>query len=331
VAASAQNLSISLQDGQFRVTGWPSSLDASAFRVYAGAGDTPPMLGSARIEKGILTFTPRFPLSTAARYRAVVALSSAPVERVFDAAGPPVSSTRVEHIYPSSGVLPANQLKLYITFSAPMSRGDAWKHIHLLDAAGQNVPLAFVEIDQELWDPALQRLTVLFDPGRIKRGLVPQQMMGMPIVEGREYTLLIDRQWLDARGAPLAVEFRKTFRGGPVDRDPPDPQQWRITTPSAATRNAVVIDFPDPMDYALLNRLIDIPGVPGRVTIARDETEWRFTPEQPWKPGDYRIVAGTALEDLAGNHIGRAFDVDTFQKASPLASEKTVSIPFTVR
>jgi hypothetical protein len=81
----------------------------------------------------------------------------------------------------------------------------------------------------------------------------------------------------------------------------------------------------------LLQRMIDVPGVRGRVTVDRKETEWRFTPDAPWKTGDYRMVVNTALEDLAGNRIGRAFDVDTFQPASALASEKTVSIPFAVR
>ena len=52
-------------------------------------------------------------------------------------------------------MLPANELKLYIYFSAPMSRGEAWKHIHLLDDAGKPVPLAFLELDQELWDPVI--------------------------------------------------------------------------------------------------------------------------------------------------------------------------------
>jgi len=334
-AATAQSVSIQLDNGGFRVEGWKASSTAdlsSIFQVFAGEGDVPPMLGSYSIERGEIVFHPRFPLAPGIRYRAEFAPPSATrVERIFDgpvkeAHGP---ATRVERIYPSADVLPVNQLKFYLYFSAPMGRGDAYRHLHLLDDVGQAVPLAFVEIDQELWDSSYQRLTVLFDPGRIKRGLVPQQELGTPIVEGKKYTLVIDRQWLDARGAALAEEFRKSFRGGPADRTPPDPKEWRVAAPKAGTSEALTIHFPDPMDYALLQRMIDVQGVTGSIVVDRDETEWRFTPDRPWTARDYRIVVNTALEDLAGNRVGRAFDVDTFQPASALASEKTVVIPFT--
>ena len=55
---------------------------------------------------------------------------------------------------------------------------------------------------EELWDPNFQRLTMTFDPGRIKRGLTSNETMGPPIAEGKRYTLVIDRDWPDARGVP---------------------------------------------------------------------------------------------------------------------------------
>jgi len=88
----------------------------------------------------------------------------------------------VQHVFPSAAALPANQLKFYVQFSAPMSRGEAWKHIRLLNHEGKPVDLPFLELDQELWDPNYQRLTILFDPGRIKRGLLPREEAG-PIIE----------------------------------------------------------------------------------------------------------------------------------------------------
>src|SRR6185312_15048135 len=106
-------------------------------------------------------------------------------------------------------------------FSQSMSVGDALQHIHLMNA-GDALPNAF--LDQELWDPAHKRLTLLFDPGRIKRGLVPATEMGTPIVEGTHYQLIIDRSWRDARGAPLVEEFSKVFVGGPAERMPADPK-----------------------------------------------------------------------------------------------------------
>jgi hypothetical protein len=88
------------------------------------------------------------------------------------------------------------------------------------------------------------------------------------------------------------------------------------------------------MDYALLQHSIEVAGpngpVAGTVVVERDETEWRFTPRQPWKPGSYKLVVQTTLEDLAGNHVLRAFDVDTFEKITKQIPKETVSLPFRI-
>jgi hypothetical protein len=39
----------------------------------------------------------------------------------------------------------------------------------------------------------------------------------------------------------------------------------------------------------------------------------------------------TALEDLAGNHIGEAFDIDTFDHVTEHITSKTISLPFRIR
>ncbi len=337
-SAAAQKISIQYDNGDFKVTGWTAPIPdpEGVFGVYVGTGNIPPLLGSYSAGRGLLLFHPRFPLAPGVHYRAVFQLPGQdPVVALFD--GPPqdtTPSTRIEHVYPSANVLPANELKLYLYFSAPMSRGEAWQRIHLLDESGKPVPLAFLEIDQELWDPDNQRLTVLFDPGRIKRGLVPEEEIGPQLVERKKYTLAIDSDWLDARGVPLVEGFRKSFSAGPADRVSPDPHQWRITVPKAGTTDALVIDFAKPMDYALLQRLITVQSVAGDVTVDREETEWRFTPHEAWKAGSYNLTADATLEDLAGNHLDRVFDVDTQDLHEDEASRitgKTVSLPFEIR
>jgi len=328
VAAFAQGKpNIEYKDGVFRLLSYSGEVPETAFAVYAAGADTP-MLGTYSKEGDTLVFRPRFPLSSGISYRAVFPGGTL----VVDAAAAAAPSARVEHVYPSASVLPANELKLYIYFSAPMSRGEAWKHIHLLDDAGQPVPLAFLELDQELWDPGNRRLTVLFDPGRIKRGLVPTNELGSPIVEGKHYKLAIDRDWHDAQGVRLVEGFEKAFTGGPSDRTPPDPKHWRVIAPKAGTAEPLIVEFPKPMDYALLQRMIDVPGVIGKITVDRDETRWMFTPDAPWKAGAYRLIADNLLEDIAGNHLDRAFDVDLQQKSAPApVAAKTASLVFTVR
>jgi hypothetical protein len=330
--AVARKSNVQFKDGAFRLAGVSSAQPPGAgwesiLAVYAGSGDTP-MLGTYSVEGDTLIFRPRFPLAEGVSYRAVyqggafVLDSKAAVKQ---------AETRVEHIYPSTGVLPANELKLYIYFSAPMSRGEAWQHIHLLDDSGNPVPLAFLELDQELWDPGYRRLTVLFDPGRIKRGLVPTNEIGPPIVEGKHYKLTIDRDWHDARGVPLVAGFEKTFTGAPADRTPPDPKRWIVTAPKAGTSEPLIVEFPKPMDYALLQRMLEVLGVEGHITVDRDETRWIFTPAAAWKAGSYRLLADNTLEDIAGNHLDRAFDVDLLNAAPQQNAAKTASLPFTVR
>ena len=54
-------------------------------------------------------------------------------------------------------------------------------------------------------------------------------------------------------------------------------------------------------------------------------------PDTPWQTGDYQLVIDTGIEDLAGNHIGAAFDIDIFEKVSKTIDRKSVTIPFTIR
>jgi hypothetical protein len=325
---------IQFQGGVFRVSNWdapaePPSGWQSVFIVYAGSGDVPPLLGSYTVEGSELVFRPRFPLSPGMHVRAVFhAPGAAEVESAFDvpAGAVPQPTTRVTRVYPSASVLPANALKLYIYFSAPMRRGDSWTHLRLLREDGTPVEYPFLELDQELWDRDYRRFTVLFDPGRIKRGLASRAEAGPALESGRTYTLVVERSWQDGRGATLAEEFRKTFRAGPDLRVPPDPNQWRIGAPRAGTREPLVLTFPKPLDYALLQHEIEIPGMRGEIAVAREETEWRFVPDVPWSAREYRIVIRTTLEDLAGNHINRPFDVDTFDPITKAVSSETVSL-----
>jgi hypothetical protein len=325
---------VRFEDGVFRVAAAPGAV----LQIFVGDGDVPPVSGTSSVENGTLTFRPRFPLAPGIHVRAVFrSASGAPVETRFEipkAALLP-STTRVAHVYPSANLLPENQLKFYIYFSAPMEKGEAWSHIHLLKEDGQAVKLPFLEIDQELWDPAGTRLTVLFDPGRIKRGVLPLEAMGPAIEQGKSYTLVIDREWQDANGTPLVESFHKAFRVGPADRTPVDVTKWKIAPPRAGTTEPLTISFPEPLDYALLQHLLQVSGsggvVDGVVTVDRDETEWRLTPRNSWRAGDHKIIVQTTLEDLAGNHVGRAFDVDVFDKVTPRLTRETVNLTFRVR
>jgi len=342
MTAVAQSVSLRLDGNTFTVLGWKSPASApaggwaSVFAVYAGTGDVPPLTGTYAVERGSLVFRPAYPLAAGPRYRAVFrGAGGTPIERVFDGPARRVTPVaRVARFYPSAGVLPSNQLRLYIYFSAPMSRGEAEQRIHVLDADGKVLRGVFLP-GQELWDPNNQRLTMTFDPGRIKRDLTSNRAMGPPIAEGRRYTLLIDREWHDAGGVAMAEAFKKTFRGGPAVRQPPDPKTWRIAAPAAGTRTPLVVSFGRSMNYTLLQRMLTMANsrtaVAGTIDIAREESEWRFTPQQPWTAGSYRLIVDNSLEDLAGNKIGQPFDIDVFDTVTERITATTTTLPFQIR
>lgn len=321
------------------------------FAVYVDRGATadqdpqPAILGSYQVAAEVLRFEPRFPLALGLRYRAVLDLSrmpgrshagKSPLVAEFTVPKPPVQATTVvQQVYPSRATLPENQLKFYIHFSAPMSRGEAYDRVQLLDGSGKPMDTPFLELGQELWDPQGKRFTLFFDPGRIKRGLKPREDLGPVLEEGKSYTLVIDRQWSDAEGNPLKESYRKAFRVGPPDEQSPDPKTWKLQSPQAGRVDPLVVDLPEPLDHALLERVLrvtDAQGqtIPGIVTITQAETRWQFTPQQTWRAGRYQLVVETTLEDLAGNQIGRLFEVDVLRPIERQAKAETVAIPFQV-
>ncbi len=335
-AGAAASVSIQFDNGVFKVVGMAfrpdqASAEASGFVVHT-EGSTVPLFGTYSVENGQLTFRPRFPLSPDVTYVAGFDMGHAGVGLVIPAHKQVnAPSTHVLAVYPSSPVLPSNQLKLYLAFSAPMQSGDVWPKIHLIDRDGKPSVLPFVELEQELWNRDHTRLTLLFDPGRIKRGVKPNVDMGPVLEEGRRYTLVIDREFKDGNGNPLAEPFRHEFSVGPAERRGIDPKNWKITAPAAATINPLVIDFDRPLDYALLQDVFHVPGVEGAVTIGPGETQWRFQPAQRWKAAEYSLIVDMALEDLAGNRIGRPFDVDTLVSPAERITNPTTSLTFRIR
>jgi hypothetical protein len=284
----------------------------------------------------VLQFEPRFPLQPGVRYRAVLG-GSAPVALSFAipqaAPGP---APRVAQVYPTGDRLPENQLKFYLQFTAPMRQGEVYRRVALLGESGEPIEAPFLELEQELWDPSGTRLTLLLDPGRIKRGLVPHEEVGVALESGRRYALRIDPAWPGANGVPLAAAFRKDFAAVAADREPLDPRRWTLRAPARGSREPLVVSFPEPLDWALLERLLSVRGergapLPGSVFVAQHETQWRFTPRDPWPPGAYVLALDAALEDLAGNRIGRPFDVDLRGPRLPEPARELLELPFQVR
>ncbi len=244
-------------------------------------------------------------------------------------------STSVAQIYPSGDALPANLLRVYLHFSAPMGLRGGFEHIKLLDDRGVEVVDPFLPIESDYWNEDRTRYTVFFDPGRVKRGILPNREMGRALEPGRRYTLVIASAWTDGHGLPLAKEFRHEFTVRAPQEAPLRTQDWSIVPAVAGTREPLAVQFPVPLDFGLMQRAIGVwrggESLPGTIKIEGGETRWLFEPRDSWQAGDYQLVALSILEDVAGNRIGRAFEVDEFERTDRRPEPERFTIPFTVR
>jgi hypothetical protein len=314
-----------------------------------GGLEMPAVLGTYAVgDDGLLRFSPMFPFDPGRPYsvrfdpsqlpgRDGALASTEPTVEVVALPRPDVSPTTVvDRVFPSGDQMPENQLKLYIHFSAPMSDVDGLEYVSLRDARGVAVEEPFLPLGTEFWDLDHLRYTVFFDPGRIKQGIELNERLGRSLQEGETYVLTVDAAWPDAEGNPLQTPFEKRFTVGPADMTPLDTATWRLRVPAGGSMQRLVVSFPEPLDNALMRRAISIEDEAGRrvegdVEIGNWETRWTLTPSQPWVTGAYSLVALSVVEDLAGNKIGRPFEIDVFERVDDTIPRDEVRIPFDIR
>ena len=104
---------------------------------------------------------------------------------------------------------------------------------------------------------------------------------------------------------------------------PIETDAWVLRPPKAGTRDSLVVEFTRPLDYGLLHRVIQVENetgapVEGVIVLAMNETRWRFTPTTAWVSGTYTLVVNRVLEDLAGNSVGRPFEVEIVDAAETI-------------
>ncbi len=191
------------------------------------------------------------------------------------------------------------------------------------------------------------RLTLLLDPARVKRGLVPREQHGAIFYVGKKYRLTIRSEWLDANAFPLEAVATKEFQIIEPDFEQPNPEKWTIrvsavderqdaplprTESSSQLPPIVQVLFPEPLDHALLLRSLSIRDsrgemIPGESKIVNHERGWIFTPTSKLQAGGYILKINPLLEDLSGNSIARAFEVDLsmpLDKSPPVESRSFV-------
>jgi hypothetical protein len=331
-----------------QISGWPAAgpaVGAPGLTVVPAellarqATDHPSMAGEVVVVDGGVRFIPRHPFVAGLEYAVMLAGAAGRdgplfIRRPSDEATP---IGEVLQIHPTVEVLPRNQLRFYVHFSVPMSEGFAPDSITLRRAdSDEAIPDALLMVGPELWDRGRRRLTLLLDPGRIKRGLVPNTETGYALTEGSNVALSVDARLPDAQGQPLRAGRRREYRVGPDIRRRVQPDQWTVLPPPGGSSEPLVVALDRPLDHALLGRclqVLDASGhpVPGRLELARDDIGWSFRPTGPWNREPYRILVEAHLEDLAGNSVTRVFDRDLDAAGDAPTEGAPVTIGFTCR
>lgn len=291
------------------------------------------ILGSFEQKENGLLFTPMIPFTRGMHYDVRVRGSRVGGFEV------PENNTgnapKVIAIYPSADTLPENLLKIYLHFDQPMREGLSGKYVKLIKNEHDTIGGAFLDLQPELWNPERTVLTLWLDPGRIKRDLQPNKRLGTPMQRGTHYHIIISQAWTDTRGKSLAKPYQKAFVTVAKDSLSPQPSQWALIPPISATKQALKIDFKEPLDHSLLQEVFSIEDnngtkLPGQWEIDKSEQQCSFIPSSNWKTGSYKLLIQPRLEDLAGNNLVRPFDRDITQKSQP-APTKIIELSFKIR
>ena len=222
------------------------------------------MAGRFELEGEAVWFMPRFPFVDGMEYSLAVFrgdLGQAETWRVRRPEKDVAPTARVTEIYPDVEEVPLNLLKIYVHFSEPMSEGWGDRALRVCRAEdGEPLEGVFLPMEPELWDRERRRLTLLLDPGRIKRGLAPNLEAGYPLTEGVPFRLTIDPAFRDAQGKLLVEGAERVYGVGPAIRERINPMAWKVGAPSAGSGVPLLVGFERPLDHALLQRQPVGPG-----------------------------------------------------------------------
>ena len=69
----------------------------------------------------------------------------------------------------------------------------------------------------------------------------------------------------------------------------------------------------------------------GTASLDDDERRWKFAPAQQWQRGPHQLLVQTTIEDLAGNNVGKSFEVDLFDNVDHRITNPVATIAFEVK
>ncbi|SHH48942.1 hypothetical protein [Cognatishimia maritima] len=297
--------------------------DGMAVRVFLeGVATTVPLAGVAQRQTAHILFQPQFPFRANTFYRVEIHPDCPtggcregwqPQARFAMESPAAQSAPRVLAIHPPSKVLPSNVLRIHVGYSQPMAQGDVYRHISILDEKGVPLRDPFLNLRRGLWNDTQTRLTILFDPGRLKRGVGPNLTVGTPLEPGRTYTLMVSGDMRAADGTPLGADHEFAFAVESPVYAQLDLEDWDVMPPLDRT-DPLLVGTDVSLDQVGLEQNVRVLDAIGNEVAGRIETDlgtpgWRFMPDRDWAAGSYRVVIKADLEDVSGNSFRTPFDV----------------------
>ncbi len=292
------------------------------------------ILGNHSVESEGISFAPLVPFTRGLQY--VIVLRNAPIGTFAVPLADTADAPKLLGIYPSQDSLPENLLKVYLHFSQPMREGKSNEYAFLIKNDSDTVQGAFLNLQPELWNEDRTVLTLWLDPGRIKRDLHPNQLLGAPLKKNGRYRIKVSPAWKDQQGTPLPQPYTKSFVTIQRDSLSPVPGNWTLSPPPVGTTQPVKVDFKESLDHSLIAEGLSITNengklVSGKWEVGTEEKAAFFKPVENWKAGKYGLRVRTVLEDLAGNNVNRPFDRDISQSKIHEPNDALVVIWFVVK
>lgn len=217
---------------------------------------------------------------------------------------------RLLALHPAGPAWPANILRFHLAFDREMDPAGAAGQVGLETADGRPVRGALADLPDGLWSPDGRVLTLLFHPGRVKRGLGAHERLGRALVPGRACRLVVGPDLADTGGRRFGLRLRIAIRAVREETRPLEPARWRWAPPVPGSRDPVTIHAGRMLDALSVQGALafaDAGGaaLPVRFEVAGDRVLAR--PGAAWPEG-VSLRAGPALEDVCGNRPGRAFE-----------------------
>jgi len=243
------------------------------------------------------------------------------------------SAPKVTAIYPTANELPENLLRMYIQFSQPMKTKGNIERVRLVDENEREIQGAIFNNVYELWDDSQTQLTIIFDPSRVKTGLIANETLGRALQPNKTFKLVIDGLE-DIYGKQLEQPHSKSFSVTKADVVSPETSSWEYELPKPNSKAPLAIHFNDIIDRMSLQNRIQLFNeknevIKGTIHLKNEEKTWEFKPEKQWVKGNYRLKVNSRLADPSGNNLNGLFD-HTIGSLKNKKEGAVIEIPFKI-